>query len=146
MAYAKGADVEARLRRDLTTDEADHVEDLLNEASALVRGYLGGEPDPDDYDETTDAIVIVTSQMVARVFREEDSGSAVFAASQTSQVAGPYSQQLTFQQGANTGGPWLDGKDKIMLRPYRVSGGMSAVSLGSDQRGTYRHKRRISGA
>ncbi|MFT9763746.1 hypothetical protein ACM0CA_14480, partial [Mycobacteroides abscessus subsp. abscessus] len=40
---ASSADVEARLRRDLTDDEERWIDGVLEEASALVAAYCGGQ-------------------------------------------------------------------------------------------------------
>ena len=125
--FCTAEDVEKRLRRDLTDDEADWLDGMIEEAQALVVSYLACPPDRFE-DEVPDAVVLVTSRMVARVIQEGDTADPdLFGATQAGITAGPYSQQVTFQAGARTGAPWLTKVDKSMLDPYRCSGKAFAI-------------------
>jgi len=132
MAFAADADVEAALGRDLTFDEVASVSVLLEEASDLLIGYLGCEPDP-----VPDAVKRVCARMVARVFEQASSGAA-FGATGTQQTAGPFSQSVQFAAGTTYHAPWISATDKVVLRPYRCGGGFRSVNLESAQSGGYR--------
>ncbi len=118
------ADVEARIGRALTSDEAARVPGLLQEAAALVAGYLG-----DTYDQDLPVVVIVESRMVARVLLAD--GEMPANSTGVSQTAGPYSRNHTFTEGSTSGAPWLSAADKQMLAGLRI--GMVSVSLGSER-------------
>jgi len=135
MAFAEDTDVEVALGRALTTAEDESVDTLLEEATDLLIGYLGCEPDP-----VPDAVKRVCARMVARVFAQAASSDApVVGASQVQQTAGPFSIGMSFASGTSTGAPWIAGADKIALRPYRCGGGFKTVSAESPQSGRYRH-------
>jgi len=111
---AQSADVAARLRRALTTAEADGVDDLVEEASVKVLAHIGkGE----DYFATVDiptTVKIVTSRMVARVFEQAPAG-VIPGTQQAGKTTGPFSTQTTFINGASSGGPWLTRSDRADL-------------------------------
>lgn len=122
MALASAADVEKALQRDLTTAEADHVEDQLEEASDLVLGYLGC---PSIADPVPGPIVRVVASMVAALLRS----SAV--PENTDQItAGEYSLRMT--EGSTSKGPWLTKALMTRLHPYRCTSGVS-VPLVSER-------------
>lgn len=134
MAFATDADIEAALGRTLSSGEDASVGALLEEATDLLIGYLGCEPDP-----VPDAVKRVCARMVARVFAQAASSSApVVGASQVQQTAGPFSTSSSFASGTSTGAPWLAAADKIALRPHRCGGGFASVPLESPQSGQYR--------
>lgn len=135
MAFAADTDVEAALGRSLTTAEDASVDTLLNEATDLLIGYLGCDPDP-----VPDAVERVCARMVARVFAQASSaGAPVIGASQVQQTAGPFSKSTSFSAGTATGAPWLSAADKVALRPHRCGGGFRALPVESAQSGRYRH-------
>ena len=127
-------DVTDRLGRPLTPAETTRVEGLLPEASALVVAYVGW--DPAERPTVPEPVAIAVSRMVARVIvRDAD---AQFAGADSGSVtAGPFSKQLTFSSGQNSGGPWLAATDKATLRPYR-RGTATALAVESDWSGRYR--------
>ena len=121
--FCTQTDVEQRLRRDLTEDEEDYLDGMIQEAQLLVTAYLGCGPDPYiDAENIPDAVRIVTSRMVARVLQEADTAPEYFGATQVGETAGPFSQQVTFQSGSRLGSPWLAKADRETLHPYRCSG------------------------
>jgi len=129
VALATQADVVARLGRPLSEAEQARTDPgLLDEASALVTGYLGGDPTGTDGVPATVAIVV--SRMVARVL-SQDSGD--FATAETN-TAGPFSQTRQFTPGSTSGAPWLSAADKTMLKPFRVAG--DAFSIDTAPRGS----------
>lgn len=130
MALAEVEDVEAALGRDLTGTEGAQADALLEEASDLVIGYLGCEPE----DPTPATVTRVVARMVARVFSQTNPTGATG----TTQSVGPFSQTVQFASGTTGGNPWIASADKISLRPYRCGGGMRAVPFESAQTGRYR--------
>lgn len=126
-------DVVDRLGRPLTTEEATRVDALIREASALVIGYLGGDPTPADMPIAPDSVVIVVSRMVARLIQQQTS---VVGAESQSQTSGPFQFTTNYTPGSTSGGPWLAAQDKIMLRPYRVGGGVGSLNAASFQTGS----------
>lgn len=120
-------DVKKRLRRELTDAEIEYLDGMIEEAQALVLGYLGCPPEKYS-DDVPGGIVLVTSRMVARVISEgELLQPETFGATQAGITAGPYSQQVTFSAGSRTGAPWLTRPDKTILDQYRCSGRAFAI-------------------
>lgn len=127
VAFCADSDIEKRLRRTLTSDEKMYTPGMIEEAQALVVAYLGCPPEKFAA-EVPSALTLVTSRMVARVIQEEATiDPETFGATQTSMVAGPYSQQATFAAGARTGAPWLTKVDKGILDQYRCAGKAFAI-------------------
>jgi hypothetical protein len=113
-------DVEARLGRACTSGEVARVPGLLDEASAIVEGYLGITYTG----SVPHAVVLVVSRMVARALTTAVSEGA------TSEAAGPYT--VGYRDGAAS--LWLSKNDKLALRS--ISGGASSVRFVSE-RGFY---------
>lgn len=123
VAFAEAADVEARLRRDLTDVEAEFIDAMILEAQVLVEACLGCAPNKyPSLNDVPTGIRIVTSGMVSRAIKQDEQGNTAIGVQQASQTAGPFVQQQSYTQGANTGGPWLSGNDKVALRPYMCRG------------------------
>lgn len=125
MILATQSDVETRLGRDLTDSELERLPGLLEEASAIVEGYLHYAypymaiiPTP---------VVIVVSRMVARAFTT----TVPEGVTQQSEAAGPYQHSSTFGAGASN--LWLSRVDKLTLST--VGGGASSVSFTSERGG-----------
>jgi hypothetical protein len=118
MSLATQADVEARLGRDLTSDEDDRLEGLLAEASAIVEGYLGVTYGDDD--EVPAVVAVVVSKLVARAF------TASVVEGPASLQAGPFS--VTYRDNTSL---WLSKSDKLMLS--NIGGGFTSVRLVSDR-------------
>lgn len=135
-------DVEARLRRELTDDEVEYVDAMIAEAQALIEGYLGCPPDVyPTLNDVPSGLRIVASRMVARTIEQASQGAsgAPIGVQQVSQTAGPFVQQQSYVQGANTGSPWIGASDRTALRPYRCRGRAFTIdtaplagSLGGD--------------
>lgn len=129
------AGVEGALGRDLTAGEEAKVDALIDEAGDLLHGYLSI-----DYRAETsvpDAVGRVAARIVARSFEQAES-VGVFGAESTTDQAGPFSQTRRFAAGSTSGSVWLDAKDKLKLRPFRVGGGFRSVSVESEFTGRYR--------
>ena len=111
MLLATQADVEKRLSRSLTEEEAQFLDGPLEEASALVEAWCGRkftEPVPD-------AVRIVVSRMVARTVEAPE----VLPGLESEQVsAGSFQQTSRFGSDSMSGGPWLTRKDKTMLKAF----------------------------
>lgn len=112
-ALASSADVVARLGRNLTTDETARVGGLLEEASVMVEGWIRCVPDP-----VPDAVKIVVSRMVARVFATGEGGGVEPGVSQIQATMGIFGVTRGFSSDATSGGVWLTKQDKATLRPY----------------------------
>jgi len=113
--------VQARLRRNLTTDEINWLPGAAEEASALLEGYLGvcyaeGA-------EVPEAVIVVASRIVARILLLPD-GAAALEDSRTRGM-GPFSATTTLATDNSAGGPWLTKSDKMALAPYRARGAVS---------------------
>jgi hypothetical protein len=141
MALATVADVALRLGRDLTTTETSRAEGLLEEASALVIGYLGCDPTDTSVEPPTvpAAVAIVVSRMVARVLQQSASVEE-FGSEATTDSTGPFSTTVRYGAGTTSGAPWLTKVDKLTLRPFRCDGGFSSVAISAGTTGRYRRE------
>lgn len=112
---AAQADVEARLRRDLTDEEATWLAGVLEEASAEVIEFCGR--DFAEFDPVPSTVRIVVSRIAARalVATTTDVGTDAY----TNQ-AGPYQQVRSVSSDASSGGVWLSKGDKRKLRAYCI--------------------------
>lgn len=125
MALATQADVESALGRFLT--ESEDISTLLEEASDLVIGYLGCEPDP-----VPPAVARAVATMVVACLTKPATTTADYN-------AGGYYQQreaATVQVGvesATTTGPWLTAALKKRLARFRTMSG--GIQLGSERHG-----------
>ena len=131
VALAAVDDVQMRLGRLLTSDETTAASGLLDEASALARGWMRCVPDP-----VPDEVVIVVSRMVARVLASAASmqGMSVpYGTTQMQDQAGQVSMSRSFGDGTTTsGGPWLTRADKLALRPFGCRGRVVNVSTSKE--------------
>lgn len=123
MVLASSADVVARLGRPLTTDETARVTGLLEEASAMVEGWLQCVPDP-----VPNAVKIVVSRMVTRVLAVGGADNAPEpGVSQLQATMGIFGVNRSFSSDATSGGVWLTKQDKSTLRPYGCRGRVGNV-------------------
>ena len=111
MSLATEDDVRLALRRDLTSDEEDWVEGLINEASDQVAGYLYPYAIPEVCPEE---ITRVVASMAAAVFNRP---SGILPETQ-SLTADSYGIQ--FAAGATSPGPYLTAGMKQRLAPFKV--------------------------
>lgn len=141
MALATAADVVARLGRPLTVAETAKVDGLLEEASALVIGYLGCDPTDTSVEPPTvpAAVAIAVSRMVARVF-EQTAAAGTTGSEVTTNTTGPFSQTLRFPAGSTSGAPWLTKADKLTLRPFLCNGGFTSLAISAGTTGRYRRE------
>jgi hypothetical protein len=126
MAYATTSDVTSRLGRALTTSETTQVEEWLTDAGLLIDGYTRAPVVAPD--TVPDAYLVVSALMAIRALGAVELIPGT--ESSTNQV-GPFASTLRFGGGGTSGGVWLSGTDKIMLRPYRV--GMASLQLVSER-------------
>ena len=126
MALATQADVEARLARALSEDEATRLPVLLSDATALVAGHLGRDYTPELYPAPVAGVV---ARMVARLLAQ---GNVTPGLESTTEAAGPFSRGFKYG-GGSSGDVYLSATDKTMLRPYRLGGGLSSVQLVGDR-------------
>jgi hypothetical protein len=120
---ATQADVEARLGRDLSSEEEERLDGLLVEASALVEGYLGvvyDDDDDTDLPSPPSVVAVVVSKIVARAF------TASTVEGPASLTAGPYS--VTYRDNTSL---WLSKGEKLMLR--NIGGGFTSIGMKSDR-------------
>lgn len=141
MALATAADVVARLGRALTTAEEGKVGGLLEEASALVIGYLVCDPTDTSVEppEVPTAVAIVVSRMVARVLQQTASVEE-FGSEATTDSTGPFSTTVRYGAGTTSGAPWLTKVDKLTLRSFRCDGGFTSVAISAGTTGRYRRE------
>ena len=119
-------DVQDRLGRVLTDQEAAEVDGLIVEASYLVTGYLRRVFEPTEIPETVSTVV---SRMVARLILAPPEDVNQESASYT---AGVFSKNVKFVSSG--GSPWLTRSDKIALAPFRArkgrKGGVFSPEVG----------------
>lgn len=109
MAYAEVSDLEARLGRELTTDEQARAEVLLGDASAMLDALMG-----DAAAEKQDLLRMVNCNMVIRVMGIDSAES--YGVDSMSITAGPYAQ--TWNYNAPSGDMYLTKSEKLMLGLY----------------------------
>ena len=124
MPLATTDDVRNALRRELTEDEQDWADNLIEESADLVIGYLHPYQIPDP---APGPITRVVAAMVAAVFNRP----AGILPDTQSLTADSYGIQ--FAAGATSPGPYLTNAFKERLDPYRVSS--VVVGLSSEHRG-----------
>lgn len=113
-------DVVARLGRNLTPDETARVSGLLEEASVMAGEWMRCVPDP-----VPDAVRIVVSRMVSRVFAVGETAEP--AVTDVQATMGVFQVNRRFSADASSGGVWLTRQDKAMLRPHGCRGHVGNV-------------------
>ncbi len=106
-------DVEQRLRRPVTSVEAEYLSGLIEEASELVIAQCGRGR---SWTPVPDAVRLVTSRMVARVLDASTDTANVESAQAT---AGPFQWSQRYTADSRTGGPWLSAADRKALKGLR---------------------------
>jgi hypothetical protein len=125
MAFATEDDVVADLGRQLTPAEGNRVDSLLDQATDLVIGYLGGEPNP-----VPGAVVRVVATMVAAVFTKPAITVADYDASGYSTARESAGVHIG-TESATSEGPWLTNSLKMRLNPYR-GGAVVVYTMASE--------------
>lgn len=126
MALATQADVEARLGRELAESEASKATSLLDDASALVVGYCRQDFEPAPYPTAVSGVV---ARIVIRTLGQGEIAPGVES---TTEGAGPFSRGFKYA-GGSSGEVFLTATDKMMLRAYRLGGGLTSVQLIGDR-------------
>jgi len=124
MALATTQDVVDALGRALTSAESATVENLLDQASDLVVGYLGATPDP-----VPGAVSRVVATMVVAVYLKPYVNTADYGVNGYNVIKESMPVKVGVES-ATTEGPWLTNALKMRLRPYRL--GAFAVEMRSE--------------
>jgi len=125
VAHANADDVKASLRaigRDDVAENLPPVDELLDEASDLVSGYLWPSQVPTP---TPGAITRAVAAMTAAVLTRP---SSLLPETQSLSADG---FGVTFTPGTGSPGPYLTAALKSRLRPYRS--GVASVPMGSER-------------
>jgi len=112
-------DVEIRLGREVTEDERPRVDQLIIDASAIVRAWVVCPvPIP-----TPPAVAGVVATMVVRAMVRAAEPVPI-PIGHVQQTSGPFS--TTYAEDITAGDPvWLTKMDKLILSRYRCSDGVS---------------------
>lgn len=106
MAYASVSDIEARIGRQLNTQETAQCESLLNEAAVIIDAYNASA--------AADAKKNVSIRMVSRALGA-DGVSVPVGATQGSMAGLGYSQSWTMGTGASAGELYIGRTEKKLL-------------------------------
>ncbi len=118
MAYATVEDVQARMIRELSTDEQAVVTTLLDDAAVMIDGY--------NSDASYDAKTIVSCRMVIRAIGDGETGVPM-GATQGSMSGLGYSQSWTINSGGTTGELYIGKMEKQILGYGKKIGSYSPV-------------------
>lgn len=119
MAYASVDDVQARMVRNLTGDEALICETLLDDAAAEIDAYNTS---------ATEAIKkIVSCRMVIRAIGDNQTAGVPIGASQGSMSALGYSQSWTLGSGGGSGELYVSKEERRMLGVANHIGSYSPI-------------------
>jgi len=105
--YASVNDIEARMLRDLTTDEEALAGVLLQDAAVLIDAASPNAP--------ADAKKVVSCRMVIRALGDGNSAGIPLGATQGSQSALGYTQSWTIGSGGGAGEIYLSKTDRQLL-------------------------------
>lgn len=119
MAYATVQDVQARMSRDLSSDEQTVCATLLNDAAVVIDAFA---PDAD-----SEAKLVVSCRMVMRMIGDGNDVGVPMGASQGSMSALGYSQSWTIGASGTTGELYLSKVDKQLLGMGNKIGSHSPV-------------------
>ena len=107
MAYANVSDIEARLGRELNTQDAIQCQSLLEDAAVIIDAY--------NVDATEDNKKLVSIRMVVRSIGAGDDAGIPMGATQGSMSALGYSQSWTMGSGASAGELYIGKLEKKLL-------------------------------
>lgn len=119
VTYATVQDIDARMLRDLTTDEEAVAEALLQDAAVLI--------DAAKASASADAKKVVSCRMVIRALGDGNSAGVPLGATQGSQSALGYSQSWTIGSGGGAGELYLSKTDRQLLGAGNAIGSYSPV-------------------
>ena len=118
MAYAEVSDIQARMTRTMTQDEASVCEALLEDAAIIIDAY--------NEDASSDAKNVVSIKMVSRAISDGSSGVPM-GATQGSMSALGYSQSWTIGSNGSSGELYLSKLEKKLLGVGNKIGSYSPV-------------------
>ena len=119
MAYATVEDVQARMTRDLSTDEQAVCATFLDDVAVMIDGYNASA--------SADAKKIVSCRVVIRALGDGELGGIPMGATQGSQSGLGYSQSWTISSGGSVGELYLGKADKQILGYGNKIGSYSPV-------------------
>ena len=119
MAYATVEDVEARMTRDLSTDEKAVCGTLLDDAAVLINAYVKYP--------NTDAAKTVSCRMVIRALGDGDGYGIPIGAQSGSMSALGYSQSWSVPSAGGNGELYISKTEKTMLGVGNRIGAYSPV-------------------
>lgn len=118
-AYATIADVQARMTRDMSTDEETVCSTLLDDAAVII--------DAAAPNASTDAKKVVSCRMVIRALGDGGMSGVPTGATQGSMSALGYSQSWTIGSGGSTGELYLGKSERQILGVGNSIGSYSPV-------------------
>ena len=107
MTYATVSDVQARMIRDLSTDEQAVCNALLSDAAVIIDAAAPCASE--------DATLVVSCRMVIRALGDGDASGVPAGATQGSMSALGYSQSWTIGSGGGAGELYLSKADRQLL-------------------------------
>lgn len=119
MTYAIPADVQARTARDLTADELNLCQALLEDAAVMIDASAPGA--------ASAAKLVVSCRMVLRALGDGGASGVPMGATQGSMSALGYSQSWTIGSGGSTGELYLAKSDRQLLGVSNAIGSYSPV-------------------
>ena len=119
VTYATVQDIEARMLRDLTTDEEAVAEALLQDAAVLIDAAAPRA--------SADAKKVVSCRTVIRALGDGTAAGVPLGATQGSQSALGYSQSWTIGSGGGAGELYLSKADRQILGSGNSIGSYSPV-------------------
>lgn len=118
-AYATVSDVQARMTRDLSTDEQTVCATLLDDVAVMIDGYNSNASD--------DAKKIVSCRVVIRALGDGESNGIPTGTTQGSMSGLGYSQSFTMGSGGAVGELYLGKTEKQILGVGNKIGSYSPV-------------------
>ena len=118
-AYATIADVQARMTRDMSTDEETVCSTLLDDAAVIIDAAAPSA--------STDAKKVVSCRMVIRALGDGGMSGVPMGATQGSMSALGYSQSWTIGSGGSTGELYLGKSERQILGVGNSIGSYSPV-------------------
>lgn len=119
MAYATATDVQARMTRAMSSDEATVCSTLLEDAAVLIDAY--------NSEASAGTKLIVSCRVVIRALGDGNDAGIPLGASQGSMSALGYSQSWTLGAGGSVGELYLSKTEKKMLGSGDLIGSYSPI-------------------
>ncbi len=119
MAYATVNDVKQRMLRELSNEELELCEKLLDDAAVIIDVFAAKAGE--------DAKKVVSCRMVIRVLGDGEESSLPIGVSQATQSALGYSQTVTYASSGAAGELYISKLEKQILRSGNKIGSYSPV-------------------